>query len=155
MKSLSIITLLISAVAFSVSITVGYLHLYNVKQINDIKSQQKTLSQDLIKIQQQLAKSWDKNNKDEHAHHGHRNKNTEDNGQWPKFHDAVGVIKIKTEDRVIVDQQEMPGFMRAMMMSYRVENLQQLKNFKENQKVKLKLKETATELTVTEISNSN
>jgi Cu/Ag efflux protein CusF len=45
--------------------------------------------------------------------------------------------------------------MRAMIMSYKVENPEQLKNLKENQKVKLKLKETATELTVTEISSSN
>lgn len=155
MKSLSIITLLISTVAFSISITVGYLHLYNVKQINDIKVQQKTLSEDVKKIQQQLAKSWNKDNKDEHAHHGHRAENTQDDEKWPKFHDAEGVIKMITEQRIIVDQEEMPGFMRAMIMSYKVENPEQLKNFKEKQKVKLKLKETSTDLTVTEIRSLN
>jgi len=155
MKSLSVIAFIISTVAFSVSITVGYLHLYNVKQINDIKIQQKVISEDILKIQQQLAKSWDKDSKDEHGYHGRGNEKAENEEQWPKFHDAVGVIKIITEERVIVDQQEMPGFMRAMIMSYKVENPEQLKNLKENQKVKLKLKETATELTVTEIISSN
>ncbi len=153
--TLNVITLLIAAVAFSISVAVGYLHLYNVKQISEIRVQQKTLSEDILKIQQQLAKSWDKGSKDEHGYHGRGNEKAENEEQWPKFHDAVGVIKIITEERVIVDQQEMPGFMRAMIMSYKVENPEQLKNLKENQKVKLKLKETATELTVTEISSSN
>ncbi len=155
MKSLSIITLLIAAVAFSISVAVGYLHLYNVKQINDLKVQNKALSEDIQKIQQQLAKSWTGDNKDEHGHHGHGMGKAEDNGQWPKFHEAKGVIKFITGERVIVDQEEMPGFMRAMIMSYEIEDPQQLENFKENDKVKLKLKETATELTVTEISSAN
>lgn len=155
MKSLSVIALIISTVAFSISISVGYLHLYNVRQISEIRVQQKAASEDILKIQQQLAKSWDKDSKDEHGYHGHGNEKAENEEQWPKFHDAVGVIKIITQERVIVDQQEMPGFMRAMIMSYKVENPEQLKNLKENQKVKLKLKETATELTVTEISSSN
>ncbi|NIS10087.1 MAG: hypothetical protein GWO07_15345 [Candidatus Dadabacteria bacterium] len=154
MKSLSIITLLITAVAFSISVAVGYLHLYNVKQINDLKVQNKALTEDVKKIQQQLAKSWNKDNKEEHGHHGHKMGAAEDAGDWPKFHEAVGVIKFITEDRVIVDQEEMPGFMRAMIMSYEVEKPDQLKKFKENDKVKLKLKETATDLTVTEISSA-
>ncbi|HSG30072.1 MAG TPA: copper-binding protein [Thermodesulfobacteriota bacterium] len=154
MKSLSIITLLISAIAFSVAVTVGYLHLYNVKQINDIKTQNKSLSEDVQKLQQQLAKSWNKDNKDEHGHHGHKMGNAEEAGDWPKFHEATGVIKFITGQRVIVDQEEMPGFMRAMIMSYEVEKPDQLENFKENDKVKLKLKETATDLTVTEISRA-
>ena len=37
MRSLSIIALIIAAIAFSISISVGYLHLYNVKQISELK----------------------------------------------------------------------------------------------------------------------
>ncbi len=144
--------MLIAAIAFSVSVAVGYLHLYNVKQINDIKVQQRKVAEDIQKIQQQLAREWSKDNKDEH---GHGSDSPRDGENWPKFHDAAGVIKIITDERIIVDQEEMPGFMRAMIMSYKVEKPEQLKEFKENQKVKLKLKETATELTVIDITSAN
>jgi Cu/Ag efflux protein CusF len=41
--------------------------------------------------------------------------------------------------------------MRAMVMSYEVENPRQLEGLKEGDKVKLKLKETENDLTVVEI----
>jgi Cu/Ag efflux protein CusF len=52
---------------------------------------------------------------------------------------------------VIIDQDEVPGFMRAMIMSYDVENPEQITNLKEENKVRLKLKDIATNLTVIEI----
>jgi Cu/Ag efflux protein CusF len=57
----------------------------------------------------------------------------------------------KFDTRIVVDEDEIPGVMRAMVMSYEVENPDQLKGLKEGDKVKLKLKETEDKLTVVDL----
>jgi len=128
MKAISIIALVIAVVAL---VAGGY-------QINKLRKEQKQMAEDILRFKQEMAKSWQQTTASEKP-------------QWPKYHEATGALKLITGNRVIIDQDEMPGFMRAMIMSYEVENPEQLKGLKEGDRVKLKLKETETNLTVVEI----
>ena len=148
MKSLSIITLVLAIIAFSVSFVAGYLQIYNSSRISELYKQQQKMSDDLLNIQQQVAQSW----KSEDGHPGNSRQAGITEKQWPKFHQVNAVVKLITDDKIVVDQEEIPDFMRAMMMSYKVENPEQLKNLKTDDRVNLKLKETDTDLTVIEIS---
>lgn len=132
MKSISVIALVTSVLALAI---VGYTQFI---QITKLQKEQKQIFEDVLRLKQEMAKSW------QHTAEPEKPK-------WPKYHEATGVLKLITGSRVIIDQDEMPGFMRAMIMSYEVENPGQLKNLKEEDKVKLKLKETETNLTVVDI----
>jgi len=147
MKSLTVIALVIGCLGLSFSIVIGYLHIYNINKINELRKEHNKLSKEFLDLQQELAKSWGKDK----SVHGYGSHNKEDKEQWPKFHDTTAVIKFQTDNRIVVDQDEVPGFMKAMLMSYRVENLEQLKDLDEGDKVKLKLKETEADLTVIDI----
>jgi Cu/Ag efflux protein CusF len=126
----------VSGSAFIIALLALIISVYTqFSQINEIRRAQKQITEDILELRQELPKSWPHSEEQE----------------WPKFHDATGVLKQIAGNRVIIDQDEMPGFMRAMIMSYDVENPQQLENLKEGDKVKLKLKETETKLTVLEI----
>ncbi|MBI2486917.1 MAG: copper-binding protein [Deltaproteobacteria bacterium] len=129
MKAVSTFSLIIALIALIIG---GYTQFI---QITELQKEQKQMAEDMLKLKQEIAKSWQHSGKPE----------------WPKYHDATGVLKQIAGNRVIIDQDEMPGFMRAMIMSYDVENPEQLKNLKEEDKVRLKLKETETNLTVVEI----
>lgn len=146
MKSLSIVTLVLAIIAFSVSFVAGYLQIYNSSRISELHKQQQEMSDDLVKLQKQFAESW----KSEKGHPGH-SQELASGKEWPKFHDAIATVKLKTDDKIVLDQEEIPGFMRAMMMSYSVENPDQLKQVDEDDKVSLKIRETDTDLTVVDI----
>lgn len=126
MKAVSRVTLVIALIALIIGVYTQF------AQISEIRKEQKQMAEDILKLKQELAKSWP---------------HSEDQ-EWPKYHDATGVLKQIVGNRVIIDQDEMPGFMKAMIMSYEVENPEQLKHLKEGDKVTLKLKETETNLTV-------
>jgi len=146
MKSLSIVTLSLAIVAFSVSFVAGYLQIYNSSKIGELNKQQQKISDDLLNLQKQFAESLES----EKGHAGNMQKQASGK-EWPKYHDATATLKLKTDDKIVVDQQEIPGFMKAMMMSYKVESPDQLKQVEENDRVSLTIKETDTDLTVIEI----
>ncbi|MGQ0793334.1 MAG: copper-binding protein [Deltaproteobacteria bacterium] len=72
-------------------------------------------------------------------------------GASEKFHDATGVVKSVKGSRIVIDEDEIAGFMEAMVMSYDVEKPEQLTNLKEGDKVKFKIRETDVNLTVIDI----
>ena len=109
------------------------------KQIGDLRDEQNEMADDLLRLKQEFAKEW-------HSGHGESAKS-----EWPKYHDATGVVLYTSQNRIVVDEDEIPGFMRAMVMSYEVENPEQLKGLQEGDKVKLRLKETEDTLTVVEV----
>jgi Cu/Ag efflux protein CusF len=128
MKTVSIIALIIAVLTLAIT---SY-------QIRELQNEQKLIVEDVLKLKQEMARSWQ-----------HAPKSTGE--EWPKYHDATGILKLITGNRVVIDQDEMPGFMRAMIMSYEVENPEQLSTLRQEDKVKLKLKETETSLTVVSI----
>jgi Cu/Ag efflux protein CusF len=115
--------------------TIGYTEL----KITKLQKELNQMADDIVKLKQEIAKSW-------------QSKQTEGaKAEWPKYHDATGVLKSISGDRISVDENEIPGFMMAMTMGYEVENTEQLKGLKEGEKVKFRLKETENDLTVSEI----
>ncbi len=133
MKRLAILALIIAIISLAMSYT-------SSNQIKELQSEQKQISDDLLKLKQEIAKTWQSAEKSGSA-----------KPVWPKYYDATGVLKSMSENRIVVDEDEIPGFMKAMIMSYEVENPEQLKGLKEGDKVKFKLKETENDLTVLEI----
>lgn len=132
MKAISTIALIIAFIALLIG---GYTQFI---QVTELQKEQKKITEDILSLKQGIAKSW--------QHDGESQKT-----EWPKYHSATGVLKQLVGNRVIIAQDEIPGFMRAMIMSYDLENPEQIKNLKEGDKVKLKLKETETNLTVVEV----
>jgi Cu/Ag efflux protein CusF len=128
MKAIPVISLVIAVIAL---VAGGY-------KINQLQKEQRQMAEDILKLKQEMARSWQETKASEKP-------------EWPKYHAATGVLKLITGSRIIIDQDEMPGFMAAMIMSYEVENPEQLKGLKEGDRVKLRLKETETNLTVSEI----
>jgi len=132
-KRLAILALMIAIISLAMSYT-------SSNQIKELQSEQKQISDDLLKLKQEIAKTW---------------QSAEQSGSakpvWPKYYDATGVLKSMSENRIVVDEDEIPGFMKAMIMSYEVEKPEQLKGLKEGDKVKFKLIETENDLTVLEI----
>ena len=133
MKRLSFLALIIAIISLAMSYT-------SSNQIKELQSEQKQISDDLLKLKQEIAKTWQSAEKSGSA-----------KPVWPKYYDATGVLKSMSENRIVIDEDEIPGFMKAMIMSYEVENPEQLKGLKEGDKVKFKLKETENDLTVLEI----
>jgi Cu/Ag efflux protein CusF len=76
--------------------------------------------------------------------------------RWPRYHDdVIGKLLLKPGGkRVIIDHEEIPGVMRAMIMSYEVENPKQIETLKPGDKVKFKLKETQDKLSIIEIEKA-
>jgi len=132
MRVTSIIALIIALI----SLLIGSYTLFI--KVNEIKIEQRKITEDILRLEQEISKP---------TQHGVQSETTE----WPKYHDARGILKQIKGNRVIIDQDEMPGFMRAMVMSYDVEKMEQLKRLEEGDKVKLRLRETETDLTVVDI----
>ena len=132
MKAITIITLIISAFALSVS----YMER---NQITKLQKEQNQMADDIAELKQEIAKT----------RQGGQTEGTK--SELPKYHDATGVLKFISGNRIVVNEDEIPGFMMAMTMSYEVENPEQLKSLKEGNKVRFKLKETEKDLTVVEI----
>jgi Cu/Ag efflux protein CusF len=129
----------LSSIIIAVAVVALGIFIFQQSQKSDaLKKEQEALSKEILKLKQELAGSWGK----EHHHEAEA---------WPKFHDASGVLLSKSGDRVVVDEDEIPGLMRAMIMSYDVENPDQLQGLAEGDRVRLRLKETETALTVEEI----
>lgn len=133
MKAITIVALIIALSALSIS---GYTQL---NQISGLQKERNQMADDIVKLKQEIAKTW-QSGQTEGA-----------KSEWPKYHDATGVLKSIAGNKIVVDEDEIPGFMMAMTMSYEVENPGQLKGLKEGDKVKFKLKETEKDLTVVEI----
>ncbi len=75
--------------------------------------------------------------------------------RWPRYYDVIGKLLLKPGGkRVIIDHEEIPGVMRAMIMSYEVENPKQVQTLKPGDKVKFKLKETQDKLSIIEIEKA-
>jgi Cu/Ag efflux protein CusF len=134
MKVITILALIIAIIALTISYTRSY-------QVIEIQTKQKQISNDILKLQQEIAKSWRDTKQTEIA-----------KSDWPKYYDATGVLKSVSENQIVVDEDEIPGFMSAMVMSYEVENTTQLEGLKEGDKVKFKIKQEENgSLTVVEI----
>lgn len=132
MRGIAVIAFVIAVFALA---TIGYTEL----KITKLQKEQNQMADDIVKLKQEIAKSW-------------QSKQTEGaKSEWPKYHDATGVLKSISGDRISVDENEIPGFMMAMTMGYEVENTEQLKGLKEGEKVRIRLKETENDLTVSEI----
>jgi Cu/Ag efflux protein CusF len=132
-------TFVVSSTLIAVAVVaLGIFVFQQSQKIDALKKGQEVLSKDILRVKQELADSWGK----DHLHEAE---------EWPKFHDASGVLLSKSKNRVVVDEDEIPGVMRAMIMSYDVENADQLQGLEEGDMVKLRLKETETSLTVEEI----
>jgi Cu/Ag efflux protein CusF len=119
-------------------IALGVILFQQSQKIDNIKREQELLSKEFLEVKQELAASWG-------TDHHHKAE------EWPKFHDASGVLLSKSQNRVVIDEDEIPGVMRAMIMSYDVENPDQLQGLAVGDKVRLRLKETETSLNVEEI----
>ncbi len=75
--------------------------------------------------------------------------------RWPRYYDVIGKLLLKpVGSRIIIDHEEIPGVMRAMIMSYEVENPKQVQTLKPGDKVKFKLKETQDKLSIIEIEKA-
>lgn len=129
------ITVIAFAVAVFALVTVSYTEL----NITKLQKEQNRMADDIVKLKQEIAKSWP----------GGQIGSAK--SEWPKYHDATGVLKSIAGSRISVDEDEVPGFMMAMNMQYEVENPEQLKGLKDGDKVKFRLKETENDLTVIEI----
>ncbi|MGE5444042.1 MAG: copper-binding protein [Ignavibacteriales bacterium] len=132
MKGITIIAFVVAVFAL---LTVGYTEF----SITKLQKEQKQMADDIVKLKQEIAKSWQ----------GEQTGNAK--SEWPKYHDATGVLRSVSGNRISVDENEIPDFMMAMTMQYEVDNPEQLKGLKEGDKVKFKLKETENDLTVSEI----
>lgn len=132
MKGITIIAFVVAVFAL---LTVGYTEF----SITKLQKEQKQMADDIVKLKQEIAKSWQ----------GEQTGNAK--SEWPKYHDATGVLRSISGNRISVDENEIPDFMMAMTMQYEVDNPEQLKGLKEGDKVKFKLKETENDLTVSEI----
>ncbi|MER3446705.1 MAG: hypothetical protein C4291_07615 [Candidatus Dadabacteria bacterium] len=132
MKAISIIALVVAVFAL---VTVGYIEF----SITKLQKEQDQMSDDIVKLKEEVTKSGQ----------GRQTGNAK--SEWPKYHDATGVLRSISGNQISVDEDEIPGFMMAMTMQYEVENPEQLKGLKEGDKVKFRLKETENNLTVSEI----
>lgn len=132
MKGITIIAFVVAVFAL---LTVGYTEF----SITKLQKEHKQMADDIVKLKQEIAKSWQ----------GEQTGNAK--SEWPKYHDATGVLRSVSGNRISVDENEIPDFMMAMTMQYEVDNPEQLKGLKEGDKVKFKLKETEDDLTVSEI----
>ena len=132
MRGIAIIAFIAAIFALA---TVSYTEL----KITKLKKEQNQMADDIVKLKQEIAKSWQ----------GGQTGNAK--SEWPKYHDGTGVLKSITGNRISVDEDEIPGFMTAMTMQYEVGNPEQLKDIKEGDKVKFRLKEMENDLTVSEI----
>ncbi len=132
MKAMSIIALVVAVFAL---VAASYTEL----SITKLQKERDQMADDIVKLKQGITKS----------EQGGQMGNAK--SEWPKYHDATGVLRSISGNRIIVDEDEIPGFMMAMTMQYEVENPEQLKGLKEGNKVKFRLKETENNLTVSEI----
>lgn len=129
----------ISIIAFVVAVFALVAAIYTELSITKLQKERDQMADDIVKLKQGITKS----------EQGGQMGNAK--SEWPKYHDATGVLRSISGNRIIVDEDEIPGFMMAMTMQYEVENPEQLKSLKEGDKVKFRLKETENNLTVSEI----
>ncbi len=132
MKGITVIAFVIAVFAL---IAVGYTQF----SITKLQKEQNRVADDIVNLKEEVAKSWQ----------GGQTGNAK--SEWPKYHEATGVLRSISGNRISVDEDEIPDFMMAMTMQYEVDNPEQLKGLKEGDKVKFKLKETENDLTVSEI----
>jgi Cu/Ag efflux protein CusF len=75
--------------------------------------------------------------------------------KWPKFYDVNGKLLLKPGgNRVIIDHEEIPGVMQAMIMSYEVDNPKQIERLEPGDRVRFKLKETEDKLLIINIEKA-
>ena len=137
MRAITYIALILSVVAIAVALTsqnkFTALKNENEKLIAELRGEQEKLKAEITKLSTQTAKSAETQA-----------------AQWPKYHETKGKVLavVKEANRVVLDHQEIPNLMRAMVMGFEVEDPKLLEGLKEEDEVKVKLKETKTKLTV-------
>src|ERR671923_3087459 len=97
MKGMAIIAFIAAILAL---VTVGYTEI----SITKLKKEQKQIADDIVQLKQEVAKS------------GQGGQAGNAKSEWPKYHDATGVLKSISGNRISVDENEIPGFMMAMTM---------------------------------------
>ena len=75
MKRLAILALIIAIISLAMSYT-------SSNQIKELQSEQKQISDDLLKLKQEIAKTWQSAEKSGSA-----------KPVWPKYYDATGVLR--------------------------------------------------------------
>jgi len=142
-RAIAYIALMLSVIAVAVALIARNqftsLKNENEKLIAELRGEQEKLKAEITKLSTQIAKS------------------TETQAtQWSKYHETEGKVLaiVKETNRVVLDHEEIPNFMRAMVMGFEVEDPKLLEGLKEGDKVKFKLKETETKLTIVNIEKT-
>ncbi len=124
-----------STVALIISLVSLGLAFNGMKRLNDVKKGfQRTMSE-LSEVRDEFA-----------AHQ---------QSQWPKFYEVNGKLLFKPGgNRLIIDHEEIPNVMPAMIMSYEVEDPKQIERLEPGDRVHFRLKETADKLFIVNIEKA-
>jgi Cu/Ag efflux protein CusF len=124
-----------STVALIISLVSLGLAFNGAKRLNDIKKGFQRTRSELSEVRDEFA-----------AHQ---------QSQWPKFYEVNGKLLFKPGgNRLIIDHEEIPNVMPAMIMSYEVENPKQIESLEPGDKVHFRLKETADKLFIINIEKA-
>jgi len=125
MRFFSILVLIISIISLGFALNA-------VKHLNDVKD-------GFQRTKRELAEA-----KDEFAAH--------QQSRWPKFYEVNGRLLFKASgNRLIIDHEEIPNVMPAMIMNYEVKDPKQIENLGPGDKVHFRLEETVNKLFIVSI----
>jgi Cu/Ag efflux protein CusF len=128
MRFFSTLALVISLVSLGFALD-------GVKRLNDIKKGLQRTKSELSEVKGEFT-----------AHQ---------QSQWPKFYEVNGKLLFKSGgNRLIIDHEEIPNVMPAMVMSYEVEDPKQIESLEPGDKVHFRLKETADKLFIISIEKA-
>ncbi|GEM_PF-5625900 len=124
-----------STVALIISLVSLGLAFNGMKRLNDVKKGFQRTRSELSEVRDEFA-----------AHQ---------QSQWPKFYEVNGKLLFKPGgNRLIIDHEEIPNVMPAMIMSYEVEDPKQIERLEPGDRVHFRLKETADKLFIVNIEKA-
>jgi Cu/Ag efflux protein CusF len=124
-----------STVALIISLVSLGLAFNGAKRLNDVKKGFQRTMNELSEVRDEFA-----------AHQ---------QSQWPKFYEVNGKLLFKPGgNRLIIDHEEIPNVMPAMIMSYEVEDPKQIERLEPGDRVHFRLKETADKLFIVNIEKA-
>jgi hypothetical protein len=106
--------------------------LNELKRLNDIRKGFQRTKDELSEIKSELA--------------------VHQQSRWPRFYEVNGKLLFKPGgNRLIIDHEEIPNVMPAMIMNYEVKDPKQIENLEPGNKVHFRLEETADKLFIVSI----